>query len=208
MAIAARKRPWYLVLALLGALALGSMGACRGYNTVALYRDPVDTSLLGDGIADQADRAVVVARAQVFLQVLDAEKARGWPLAVATLLLGGAVVVFAIRAMGGTKGSRAALIQLVVAQAATNAVGLWLLRDVFDADLRFSEARQEAQIREGTPDRARADDTVRALSSVARAVPAIELAFYTVASALIVVALTRRKSRELLDAAAGALEER
>jgi hypothetical protein len=208
MAVAARKRPWYLHVALLGALALGSMGACRGWNTVTLYREPIDPSILGDGITDPADRGAVVARAEAFLQTLDAEKARGWPLAVATLLLGGAVFVFAIRTIGGSRGSRAALIQLVLAQAAINAAGLWLLRDVFDADLRFSEARQAAQIREGMSDRSRADDTVRTLSSVARAVPAIEFTFFTVTSALIVVALTRRRSREVLDAAAGAIEER
>ncbi|HXX70428.1 MAG TPA: hypothetical protein VEK07_24820 [Polyangiaceae bacterium] len=200
MTAPARKRPWYLVLALLGALALGSMGACRGWKAVELYREPVDMSLAGEGIADEADRAAVVARAQAFLQTLDAEKARGWPLAVATLILGGALFTFAIRAMGGSAGSRAVLIQLVMAQAATNALSLLLLHDVFDAEFRYWEAWQAARIRANPPDGARTEETLRTLSSVAPAVPGVELALYSITSALIVVALTRRRSRDLLDA--------
>lgn len=205
MTAATRKRPWYLVLALLGALALGSMGACRGWYTMALYREQVDMSVAGDGIADDADRAAVVARARAFLQTLDAEKARGWPLAVATLILGGAVFTFAIRTIGGSVGSRGMLIQLVLAQAATNALGFLLLRDVFDADLRYVEAWEAAKIRANPPEGTRPEERIRWLSSVAPAMPTVELGLYTVASALIVVALTRRRSRDLLDAGAEVL---
>jgi len=200
-----RKRPLYLVLALLGALALGSMGACRGWITVSLYRGPVDMSLAGDGIADEADRAAVVARARAFLETLDAAKARGWPLAVASVILGGAVFTFAIRAMGGNAGSRPMLVQLVIAQAAVNALNLLLLRDVSDANLRWGEALQAARFRASPPEGWRPEEAMRLVSSVAPAVPIVELGLYTLASALIVVALTRRRSRDLLDAGAEAV---
>jgi hypothetical protein len=195
-----RKRPFYLVLALLGALALGSVGACNGWNAVTLYREPIDTSVAGDGIVDEADRGAVIARAQAFFQTLDAAKARGWPLAVATLLLGGAVFTFAVRAMGGTPGTRSVLIQLVIVQALVNALSVVLLRDVFNAELRYREAWEGAKLRSLPSDGPRPDEALHWLSIVAPAVPAVELGLSSVMSAFIVVALTRRRSRDLLDA--------
>jgi hypothetical protein len=205
---AERKRPWYLVLALLGALALGTTGACNGWGKVMLYREPVDVSLIGEGIADPADRAAVESRMEAYLRAVDAAKPRGWPLAVAMLLLGGAMVVFSMRAMGGSGGARAALVQLVVAQAGVNAASHWLLRDVLDAEVRFGVAAQVAKIHESETDRARADEKLRATGWAAGIVNPLSLALSTLGSAFVVVALTRRRSRDFFDAASAALEER
>lgn len=208
MPAAERKRPWYLVLALLGALALGTTGSCSGWATIALYREPVDPSFGAEGISDDADRAAVVARTRAYVQTLDAAKRRGWPIGVATMLLGSAVFVFAMRAMGGNGGARVALIQLVVAQAGVDAAAYWLMRDVFEAHLRLLEAQQAAEIHERVPERPRADEVARATSSMLRAANPIVFAFRTLGSTLIVVALTRRRSREFFKAAGEAVEER
>jgi hypothetical protein len=208
MPAAERKRPWYLVLALLGALALGTTGACSGWTTVALYREPIDPSFASEGISDDADQAAVVGRMRAYLQTLDAAKRRGWPIGVATMLLGGAVFVFAMRAMGGNGGARVALIQLVVAQAGVHAAAYWLMRDVFEANLRLFEAKQAAEIHEHVPERPRADDMARAASSMMRAANPIVFALRSLGSALVVVALTRRRSREFFRAAGEAVEER
>ncbi len=208
MPVAERKRPWYLVLALLGALALGTTGACSGWTTVALYREPIDPSLASEGIPDEADRVAIVARVQAYLQALDAAKRRGWPIGVATMLLGGAVFVFAMRALGGHAGARTVLIQLVVAQAGINAAQFWLMRDVFEADLHLFEAKQAAQIHERVPERTRADDMARAASAMLRAANPIVFALRSLTSALVVVALTRRRSREFFNGAGEAVEER
>src|SRR5580693_2418633 len=98
MVSAERKRPWYLVLALLGALALGTAGAFQGWGTFISYRDPIDPSMVGSGIPDEAERLAVIARFQAYVQTLDAAKSRAWPLGVAALLLGAAIFVFAVRA--------------------------------------------------------------------------------------------------------------
>ena len=136
-----RKRPWYLVLALLGALALGMTGACNGWAAWTLYREPVDVTLVGQGISDPARPLPRSSRgSKPTSAALDAAKPRGWPVAVATLLLGGAMVLFSMRALGGSGGARAALVQIVVAQAGVNAASYWLLRDVMDADTRWREA--------------------------------------------------------------------
>jgi hypothetical protein len=201
MAATKRKRPWYLVLALVGAVTLGSTGACGGWSMVTLYREPIDPSVVGQRITDEADRAAVVARFQAYLQALDAAKSRGWPLAVASLLLGGAILIAAVRILGGRGAARKALIQLVIAQAGTSALSYWLMRDVFDADLRFVEANQSADIHERITDRPRADEMARKGSNVLRAATPIDFGLRTVGSALIVFALTRRRARELLDPA-------
>src|SRR6185437_16514095 len=125
----ARKRPWYLVLALLGALALGIAGASGGWFAARVYFVDVDPTAFADGISDSHDRDVVIARADDMLHALDAARPRAWPLAVATLLLGGATIVFGLRALGGSPGARAALVQLVLAQAGVHVAAHLLLRE-------------------------------------------------------------------------------
>jgi hypothetical protein len=184
-----RKRPFYLFLALLGALALGTTGARSGWATMMVYREPIDVSLLAQGVNDTADRAAIESTTLAYVHALDAAKARGWPLAVATLLVGAALVVFSMRALGGTAGARAALVQLVAAQAGVNVVAYWLLRDVLAAEVGVRVARGSAV-------------------GWARVVEPLSLVLSLLSSALVVVALTRRRSREFFEASAAALEER
>lgn len=205
---AERKRPWYLVLALLGALALGTTAAQRGWGTIMLYREPLDMSQVGTGIVDSADRAAVQAATEAYVRAIDAAKPRGWPIAVGSLLLGGAMVIFAMRALGGSAGARAALLQLVVAQAGLNAASHWLLRDVLDAEVGMGVAQQVATVHESIRDRALADDTMRRTMAMARAINPLKLVLSTLGSALVVVALTRRRARDFFEASTAALEER
>ena len=202
-----RKRPWYLLVALLGALALGTAGAFQGWTTYVAYHDTIETSGVGRDIADEGERAAVVARVQAYVQTLDAAKSRAWPLGVATLLLGSAMFVFAMRALGGNGSARMVLVQLVVAQAGVNAASYWLLRDVFEADLRVHEATDAAESHDRVPERDRAE-VLRAAEKMRRAGYPIAIALDTLTSALIVFGLTRRRSREFFDAAAKALQER
>lgn len=209
---AERKRPWYLVLALLGALALGTTGACSGWGTVMLYREPEPARLLVNpslpGVTDPADRAAIESRVAADVRTLDAAKPRGWPVAVGTLLLGTAVLFFAMRALGGSRGARAALVQLVVAQAGLSVLGYWLTRDVLDADVRLTEAIQAAGFHEKVPDRPQADEMSRTAATILRVASPIALALRSLGSILVVVALTRRRARDFFDASAAAVQER
>lgn len=207
MVSAERKRPWYLVLALLGALALGTAGAFQGWGTFVSYHDSIDPTIIGGGIADEADRLAVIARFASYLQVLDLAKSRAWPLGVATLILGTAIFVFAMRALGGSGTARAVLVQLIVAQAVVNAASYWLLRDVFEAELRLREAEDAAASHDNVPERDQAE-VLRAAAKMRRAGYPIALALDTLGSALIVVALTRRRARAFFDPTGEALRER
>lgn len=204
---AERKRPWYLVFALLGAMLLGTTGACGGWRSVSQYRETIDP-LIAQGVSDPADRAAIESRVDAYVRALDAAKARGWPLAVATLLLGVAMMVFSLRTLGGNRSARAVLVQLVVAQAAVNALSFWLLPDVSEAELRLLDAIQAADIHVRVTDRVQADETGRTTAKVLRVAKPIVLALSTLGSALVVVALTRRRAREFFDPSAAALPER
>jgi hypothetical protein len=210
MAMQERKRPWYVALALSVALALGMMGAYGGCATFTLYRAPNVALAMGVAatrdIADDADRAAVQTRFDAFVATLDAAKPRGWPLAVATLLLGGAIVVFATRTIAGSRSGRVALLQLVVAQAGLTAASAWLMRDVDDADMRFRRAFQSALVHESTPERREADRWL--FEHVSNAWNPVVLALRTLGSAFVLVALTRRRARHFFDAAGAAVEER
>jgi hypothetical protein len=138
-----------------------------------------------------------VTRTHAWLDALDHAKARGFPLGVAALVVGSAVFVFAMRTLGGSSGARTALVQLVVAQALLTATDYWLLRDVWEANAHMALARQAAIAHErGEP----------VLSENAPLLP-IMLALQSLGSALVVVGLTRPRSRRFLEARAEALGE-
>lgn len=205
---AARKRPFYVVLALLAALALGMTGASAGWTVVEMYREPIDPSVSGRGVADEADRAAVVARFEAYLRALDAARSRGWPIGVGMFVLGIGVLAAAVRTLGGSKGARPVLVQLIVAQAALGAVSYWLMGDVAEAELRCREAKQAADVHETFPAQEQheyADEVLRMSARLVRVRPRIELAFGTLSSALVVLALTRRRARDFFDASAEAL---
>jgi hypothetical protein len=208
MAAIERKRPWYLVLGLLAALAFGANGARSGWGTIMLYHEPIDPSTAVQGIASEADRAVVVARVDAYLHALDAAKARGWPLGVAALVLGLAQLFFAMRALGGSASARAALLQLVVAQAGLNVVSHVLMRDVIAADLRVLQASETANIHEQSLDKPRADEMIRTTDAMLRVASPIVLALQLLGSALIVLSLTRRRARDFFEPPATAVRER
>ncbi len=190
-----RKRPWYLVLSLLAALAFGANAARRGWLVMLAYHVPIESSLMGKDIADEGDRAALVARVDAYVRVLDEAKPRAWPVGVASLLLGGATLFFAMRAMSGSRSARTALLQLVIAQAALSATSHWLLRDVDEAEVRLIEAQAAAK-HENVP------------IEMLRGAYSVVLASQLLGSALIVVALTRRRSRDFFDASASAVRER
>jgi hypothetical protein len=203
MPTAERKRPWYLVMALLGALALGAYGASNGWVLMNLYREDLDVAQATKGLAEEADRLAVGSRFQALLVAIDAAKGRGWPLGIAMLLVGSAVVVFTMRALGGSAGARAVLVQLVFAQAGLDATHHWVLRDVERAILAYQEAQLYAQYHE--PFYAQNLSAQPGRVETALLIP---LALRVAGAALIVVALTRRRSRAFYEAVAATVEER
>ena len=211
MAAQERKRPWYLVVALSLALALGTMTAFSGCARFTFYRAPSDAIAAAAPtreISDDAERAAVQARFEAWLSALDGAKARGWPLSVAALLLGGATVFFAMRTIGGSRSGRAALLQLVCAQGVLSPVDAWLMHDVESAQLRYQEAAQTAGLRERGFEKRDIDRWAAVGDRVIESRIPVGVALHTLGTIFVLVALTRRRSRDFLDAASAAIEER
>jgi hypothetical protein len=208
MTAAPRKRPLYLVLALLGALACGAYGALQGWSAFLLYRGGIDPALVGQDLANADDRAAIAARATALEASLDAVKAWGWPLAIAAILLGSAMFVFAMRSLAGSSAARTMLVQIVIVQAGLNMAQHWLLRSVEEANLGLSEAVYTAYLRENVPEWNHPETRAAAGAAMWRTAYPFSLAAQAFGSALIVVALTRRRAREFFDPSSEALGER
>ncbi len=205
MATTEHKRPFYLVLALLGALALGIHGASGGWALMTLYRESIDPTAAGQGITDESDRALAVSRFDAFLVVHDRERSIAWPKGVAGMVVGVAVTLFAMRALGRRRGARALLVQLVVAQAGLDVASHWLLRDVEQAEVAAGLAIDVGHARDAFPDPLRAEQSAGALARLV--IPAF-VGLRILGCAFVVIALTRRRSRDFFDALAAAVEER
>jgi hypothetical protein len=116
--------------------------------------------------------------------------------------------IFAMRSLAGSSAARTMLVQIVVVQAALNVGQHWLLRGVEEANLGLSEAVYTAYLRENVPEWNHPEARAAAGAAVWRASYPFSLAAQAFGSALVVIALTRRRSREFFDASNEALGER
>lgn len=194
------RRPSYLLLALVVTLLFGAGAWLEGCSTIGFYRgETLDTSVLTAGVTDDADRGKVDQLAARYVEVRDAARPRALPLGVASFLLGAALLLFGTRAMSRRPGARSLLLQLVTAQAALAMLAYALTRDIRFAELDLSLAVQVAKMRDKTPDAAALDEATRISRAVWAVLSPGWLVGRTIVSALVLVALTRRRSVEWLD---------
>jgi hypothetical protein len=203
--VAQPKRPRYLVAALALALAFGVECWTFGYARLSFYRyGPTQDATLGTPIAQEDSRARVEAAYTRFLDAADDAKRRSVPLAAANFVLGAALLALAARGLSRRPSARGALVQVVVVQAAVAVGGYLATKAMRDAEMAWifeiSLAKQPV-----TPETAEALPLVRSIQHVL--VPAW-LVVRTLASGLIVLALTRPRSRAFFEAAADPLSER
>lgn len=202
------KRPRYLVVALVVALVFGAGCWTEGCARLQFYRGGQDAgAVLNAQIRDDDDRTNVEELYKRFLEIAEGARGRAVPMAAASFVLGAALLAFAARALAGRTSARGALMQIVAAQAAVVVATWFVMRDVNDAELDWHLARTLAQEREALkPD------------EFAKVAPVIRdarrwggptwLVVRTIASALVIVALSRRRSREFFEAAGAAAAER
>jgi hypothetical protein len=131
---------------------------------------------------DASDRAASRERTERFNEVRDQARDREFPLGVATLLLGGAMVATAARSMSGREGARGALVQVTLVRAALVVVAFLLLPDIRAA--AFAASPRDGYVLVGW------------------------MAIEGIACLLVVVALTRERSRAFFRAAERSVWER
>jgi hypothetical protein len=190
----AKKRPWYLVAALLGALALGLSGGYSGCATWAIYHGEIPRSDIVAGFTSDTDRDAVGAAWDRLVAAYDAAAPHEYPMGIALLLVSAALVLFAMRGMAGRGSARNILMQLVIVQAVLYVVEYFLTTGIRAADLDLYAAKQIAVTH---------DPEVEQLMALVKRAPwllSFGLIVRTFASALIVFALTRQRSREFFEA--------
>jgi hypothetical protein len=200
------KRPWYLFAALVGGWIYGAQALSEGYDTVAYFRgDHLDVHAVAEDVNDTTARESIIALAERWIAAKDGLRKREYPLGIASLLLGGAMILFSARSMAGREGARSALIQVVVVHAGVVLAWYWLASDDMRAFALFDEARQEALLRQAgasiTP------DLERLYRIAGRIAPAVAVGVQSVASALIVLALTRPRVRAFFESMPSQLGE-
>jgi len=166
---------------------LGAVALMSGGSVVAFHRqDPNELrqSLDRDEerFLDADQRAMFRERSERFNEVREKAREREFPLGIATLLLGGAMVGMAARSMSGREGARGALVQVTLARAALVGLAFVLLPDVRAAAFAVASAVGYALV----------------------AWMALEAALCV----LVVIALTRQGSRAFFRSTDGSVWER
>ena len=201
----ARKRPWYLVIALIGAWVFGASGMTDGCSTVAFFKsDRIDASAVVASITDDTNRSAAQGITEEYFASVDAAKARVYPLGVAALLLGAVMWACAAGAMAGRPGARKALIQVLCVQAALVAVGYFLT-----ADVRASALAAEAKLHALDPPSKGSPGLTHALGLLRDGLrsPATITGLRLLSNGLIIFALTRARTREFFEPAARPVSE-
>lgn len=207
------KRPRYLAVALVGALVLGAgcwtegCDRMRFYRTPAFYSgEPEPAESINASIKSDVDRKHAEDLYERFSVVADEARGRAFPMAIATWLLGAALLAFASRGLAGKTRSRNALVQIVVAQAAVVAATYFVTPDVRNAELDWQIERTLIHQRE-TLSPEQYEQTVPMMHTLRRYGVPGWLVVRSLISGLIVLALMRPRSREFFEAAGKPISE-
>lgn len=207
-ALPRQGRPRYLVVALVAAIVFGAGCWTEGCGRLTFYRGERDhLAALNGAVHEESARAKVDRLYERFLEVSDIERNRAIPLAAATFVLGAALLALAARGFGGRSNTRSALVQVVAVQAVVVAVGFFATKASREAELDWQVELRLAEKREGLPADQYAQ-LVPVVDSIRRFGAPSWLVMRSIASALIILALTRPRSRDFFDAAAGSLPQR
>ena len=202
------KKPRYLLVALIMALVFGAGCWTEGCGRLAFYRGERDQSqALNASIKSDVDRTRAEALYHRYTEVADAARARAIPIAAATFVLGAALLALAARGLAGKNNTRSPLVQVVVAQAAIVVLAYFVTRDVRNAELDWEIERTLIHQRETLP-ADQYEQVVPMMHSMRVIGVPGWLILRTLASGLIVFALTRQRSREFFEAAGNAVSER
>jgi hypothetical protein len=211
----APKRPWYLVAALIAGWMLGASAMNDGCNLVMFYRgDPIDVEAAARDITDVDARKHVIDLTARLVTTMDSARNRMLPIGIASLLLGAAMVMLSARALSGRAGARGSLVQVTLVRGALVIGSYFFTADVRSLELERLSTTVMAMQRESRRGKALDDREKDALEKAERLMafgwkiaPPVLLVMSSLASALIVVGLTRKKSREFFEAASGPLSE-
>jgi hypothetical protein len=179
----------------------------RFYKTPAFYNgEPEPAHSVNAAIQSDVDRARAEALYQRFAEVADEARKRAFPMAAATWVLGAALLALAARGLAGKSNTRGALVQVIIAQAAVVVATYFVTPDVRNAELDWEVERTLIHQHE-TLSSEKYEQTVPMMRAIRRFGAPGWLAWRTLVSALIVVALTRPRSRAFFEGAGRTVSE-
>lgn len=195
------QRPRYLLVALIVAFVFGVGCWMEGCARLGFYRGEREQYVAQtEAVPDDADRGRSEQLYQRFIEASDVTRGRGVPLAAATFVLGAALLALAARGLAGKANTRAALMQVIAAQAIVVAATFFATRDMRRAEDDWQYQTALFQRRDKIPQDQYVDVTTT-LNILKRWAPPGWLALRSLASVLIILALSRPRSREFFDAA-------
>ncbi len=201
------RRPRYLLVALIAALVFGAGCWTEGCARLAFYRGERDhAAAMNQAILDDGDREQAEQLYQRYIDTADATRGRGVPLAAATFVLGAALLALAARGLAGKSNTRSVLMQVVAAQAIVVAASFFATREMRYAEDDWQYQAALFQRRDKIPAE-QYNDVASTLHAMQRWAPPAWLAFRSLASALIVLALSRPRSRAFFEAAARSVSD-
>jgi hypothetical protein len=204
-----RKRPWYLVVALVLVSLAGVTAAADGCTIVGYYRGALPMEApLADGIST-VDAELIQEATDRLKSTLEQERRVVFPMAASGLVLGMAMFAFAAAAMAGRDGARRAVTQLVAVRAVVLGVEFMTTRHVREADEELRRARTAADIRSAHAQQA---DYMIAQQEAwpkrfGRGVAVGVVTIKILAFGLVVLALTRQRTRAFYEAAGEAFAD-
>jgi hypothetical protein len=134
-----KKRPWYLVFALVLSAMFGACSWNGSCERVMVYRNQVQlhaTPITKVGPTDE-ERAVIRQREQELYDARDASRKVGLPLAIVASVLGAAIVFFTARLIANRAGAKPFLMQVLAVQFVIAAVAHVALADFDRAEQRL-----------------------------------------------------------------------
>jgi hypothetical protein len=206
----ARKRPWYLVVALVLVSLTGVTAAADGCGMVGYYRGtlPLVDQPIGDGVTDE-DRQMIQAAALQVETAREQDRHILFPLAAGGLVLGMAMFAFATAAMAGRDGARRAVTQLVAVRAVMLCVEFATTKREREAEQELRRAHLVADIH--ATHNVQAEQVIaQSDASLKRLGPSLAVGGVVVrilAFGLVVLALTRQRTRQFYEAAGEAFAD-
>lgn len=199
-AVTPKKRPWYLVLALVLCTSFGACGWFDGYQSILFYRDTqIDTPSFIEQLPESTAKARAREAATALVQERDATRKQGFPLAAATFVVGAAVLLFTARAFANRGTSKQLLIQFVLVQTALIFATHFALPGIRNRRTQmitaFDHAHSLARAKTDT-DRAQADQAAAMISRMGPAIQVAGLGVRATSVLFVLIALTRRRTRE------------
>jgi len=196
----APRKPWYLVVALLACwIGFGGCGLANAWEGVERYRGVQFEQPAAD-LTREDDRAAATAAYNRWTAAVEAERPRGFPLAVAELVLGLAMFIFASAAWLGRSGARRALVQVTLAQAALVIATFVVTPRSRAGQLDYTlELASRGAIEKGQP-REQVEMSTRGARMFGGPASIAVLAIRTLVAVLVVVALTRPRALAYYEA--------